>query len=415
MLPNSFKGEFYPFFTKVLKVLLIVLLWCNIDAYAQEAIRPASDDFASPVVDRSTGSATFSLLAPNASSVSLVGNILRNQFALDSLGNKVHIHELKMNKNEGVWNVTIPSLSPDIYCYKFVVDGVETLDPRNSYTIRDVKSVSSVCFVAGEIADLYETQNVPHGSLRYMWYHSAFRDSDRRLMVYTPAGYEASDRRYPVLYLLHGMGGDETAWVTQGHSDRILDNLIATGMAKEMIVVTPNGNMSRDAAPGDDTLGFGSQPEFYLPNTMDGVYEEYFHEIVDFVDANFRTIPSREGRAVAGLSMGGFHSMMISINYPDLFGAVGMFSPAVTPKEFVKELPEVYKEHFEKIKALSDRGLNPFVMMIGREDFLYDSNTDFRARLDSMGIPYTYIESDGGHEWSNWRRYLIDFLPLLFK
>ncbi|MGM9815699.1 MAG: alpha/beta hydrolase-fold protein [Lepagella sp.] len=388
---------------------------CNIDAAAQEAIRPASEDFASPVVDQSTGSATFSLLARNASSVSLIGNILRNQFALDSLGNKVHINELKMNNNEGVWSVTIPSLLPDIYCYKFVVDGVETLDPRNSYTIRDVKSVSSVCFVAGEIADLYETQNVPHGSLRYMWYHSAFRDTDRRLMVYTPAGYEASDRRYPVLYLLHGMGGDETAWVTQGHADRILDNLIAAGKAMEMIVVTPNGNMSRDAAPGDDILGYSSQPEFYLPNTMDGVYEEYFQEIVDFVDANFRTISSREGRAIAGLSMGGFHSMMISINYPDLFGAVGMFSPAVIPTEFVKILPDVYIEHFEKIKALSDRGLNPFVMMIGREDFLYNSNTDFRARLDSMGISYTYIESDGGHEWSNWRRYLSDFLPLLFK
>ncbi len=415
MFKNSFISKFFSNFTNVIIVSLFVILFCNPDAAAQEAIRPAPDDFASPVVDQSTGSATFSLLAPNASSVSLVGNILRNQFALDSLGNKVHINELKMNNNEGLWSVTIPSLVPDIYCYKFVVDGVETLDPHNSYTIRDVKSVSSVCYVPGEISDLYETKSVAHGTLRYMWYHSKFRDTDRRLMVYTPAGYESSDRSYPVLYLLHGMGGDETAWVSQGHADRILDNLIAAGKAKEMIVVTPNGNMSRDAAPGDDILGYSSQPEFNLPNTMDGVYEEYFREIIDFVDGNFRTIPTREGRAIAGLSMGGFHSMMISINYPDLFGAVGMFSPAVMPKESVKILPDVYIAHFEKIKALSDRGLKPFVMMIGREDFLYNSNTDFRAKLDTMGIPYTYIESDGGHEWSNWRRYLTDFLPLLFK
>ncbi|MGN0237795.1 MAG: esterase [Lepagella sp.] len=415
MLKNSYISKLRLVFSNALIVSFLIILLSNYNTLAQEAIRPVSEDISSPVVDCSTGSATFSLFAPRASSVYLVGNILRNQFTLDSLGNRVHINELKMNNNEGFWSVTIPSLVPDIYCYKFVVDGVETLDPHNSYTIRDVKSVSSVCYVPGQISDLYMTKNVAHGTLRYMWYHSKFRDTDRRLMVYTPAGYETSDRYYPVLYLLHGMGGDETAWVTQGHSDRILDNLIAAGMAKEMIVVTPNGNMSRDAAPGDDILGYGAQPEFYLPNTMDGVYEEYFREIVDFVDSNFRTIPTREGRAIAGLSMGGFHSMMISINYPDLFGAVGMFSPAVIPTEFVKILPDVYIEHFEKIKALSDRGLNPFVMMIGREDFLYNSNADFRARLDTMAIPYTYIESDGGHEWSNWRRYLTDFLPLLFK
>lgn len=217
-----------------------------------------------------------------------------------------------------------------------------------------------------------------------------------------------------MLYLLHGMGGDETAWSELGRAVQILDNLIASGKAEPMIVVMPNGNMARRAAPGQDSLGF-AQPEFYLPHTMDGVYENHFPEIVEYVDSNFRTVKDKNSRAVAGLSMGGFHSLFTSASHPGMFGYVGLFSAAVEPIQTGQPVAELYHDRAGQIRRQFKKGVKKYYIAIGVDDFLYDSNKAFRAELDSLGVPYIYKESEYGHEWTNWRRYLVDFLPVLFR
>lgn len=176
------------------------------------------------------------------------------------------------------------------------------------------------------------------------------------MTVYTPVGYETSGKRYPVLYLLHGMGGDEEAWISLGRTAQILDNLIAQGKAKPMIVVMPNGNASQEAAPGESSRGM-VPPTMQLPKTMEGSYEQAFPEIVKFIDKNYRTIKSKSGRAIAGLSMGGFHSLHISKQYPDMFNYIGLFSAAIMPNKEVSS--PIYENMEGKLKVQFDK-IPPF-------------------------------------------------------
>lgn len=366
---------------------------------AQEAIRTAPSQIISPEVhpDRSV---TFRYYAPHAREV-LLAMPKTKRAMKDSLG---------------VWSVTLPPLSPDLYTYTFEVDGIKTFDPASVYVERDVTSLFNEFIVPGGRADLYTVQDVPHGSLHSVWYPSEFNGSERRMTVYTPAGYEKSANRYPVLYLLHGMGGDETSWVTLGRAVQILDNLIAQGKARPMIVVMPNGNMARDAAPGHSPLGF-EYPQFNLPHTMDGEFEKHFPEIMDYVNRTFRTIPDKWHTAVAGLSMGGFHSMSLSREYPERFGYVGLFSAAMDSSRIGRTGGDAaYYTDMDKKFARQFGNKPPFYWIaIGKEDFLYGANKDFRAYLDRAGYKYKYTESAGGHEWTNWRSYLTQFLPQLFR
>lgn len=403
---------------KVKNLLLCGAVCTLLTGYAQEAIRPEIKNLSSPVVDADARSITFNLSAPNAKSVVLSGNILRG--VTDTLpdGSVKKVDALKMNKNEkdGIWTVTVKDIAPDLYTYKFIADGLEVVDPLNAYVVRDVKNVSNMVYMPGEQSNLFLPANVPHGSVESVWYDSGFKGKQRRLSVYLPSDYYSSDpeRRFPVLYLLHGMGGDETAWLELGRATEILDNLIAQGRIEPMIVVMPNGNISREAVPGKDEYAL-SQPDFYLPNTMDGEFEKHFPEIVDFVSKRYRTRPEKESNAIAGLSMGGFHSRVISAQYPDLFDYVGLFSAAIDPREFnEKELPEIYRNLNEKINRQFDSPILYYIA-IGKDDFLYDANKNYRSKLDSNKFPYIYNETSGGHEWSNWRQYLIDFLPRLFR
>lgn len=234
----------------------------------------------------------------------------------------------------------------------------------------------------------------------------------RRLTVYTPAGYETSGKSYPVFYLLHGMGGDENAWSELGRAAQILDNMIAQGKAEPMIVVMTNGNLAMQAAPGETSQGFIA-PTMQLPKTMEGSFEQHFPEVVDFVDRNFRTIKQKSGRAIGGLSMGGFHSMHISKEYPDMFDYVGLFSAAITPDKSVKS--PVYENLEAKLKAQFDKNPALYWIAIGNTDFLYQANAEYRKMLDDKGYKYTYYETPEGHIWKNWRIYLTEFVPLLFK
>lgn len=356
---------------------------------------------------------TFRLKAPDAEKVQVTGDFLPVRkiqtpyVEFDGPG----VADLKKN-SEGVWEFTTAPLSPELYSYTFLVDNLRMTDPSNVYQIRDVASVTNVFLIDGDYASSYKVADVPHGTVSKVWYHSPTLDTDRRMTVYTPAGYEKGDRRYPVLYLLHGMGGDENAWTELGRAAQILDNLIAEGKAEPMIVVMPNGNVDMAAAPGESSLGF-TPPTIALPKTMEGTYETHFPDIVKFVDSTYRTIPDKNHRAIAGLSMGGFHSLQISKEYPDMFDYVGLFSAAILPDKKVsspiyENLEEKLQKQFEKSPAL-------YYIAIGDKDFLYAANQEYRKLLDEKGYKYVYEESPEGHIWKNWRIYLSDFLPRLFS
>lgn len=358
---------------------------------------------------------TFRIHAPKAISVKVTGDFLPTQkmetpFGLVDVPGTADLTEGK----DGVWEYTTPSpISPELYSYSFIVDGQRMNDPSNVFQIRDTATITSVFLVGGdEPADLYKVNDVPHGTVSKVWYNSPTLGTDRRMTVYTPAGYEKGNKRYPVLYLLHGMGGDENAWSELGRATQILDNLIAQGKARPMIVVMTNGNSDLQAAPGESSLGF-TQPTTQLPRTMDGSFETSFPEIVKFIDKNYRTIANKKNRAIAGLSMGGFHSMHISKQYPDMFDYIGLFSAAIMPREDAKS--PVYEDLERKLARQFAKKPALYWIAIGNTDFLYQANKDYRKMLDEKNYPYTYRESDGGHIWRNWRIYLSEFLPMLFK
>lgn len=312
----------------------------------------------------------------------------------------------------GVWTFTIGALEPDLYLYNYVVDGVKTLDPENVYTMRDVATVKSMFFVNGGHPLVYEAQDVPHGNVSAVWYDSPRVGQKRRMMVYTPAGYDQGKQRYPVFYLLHGSGGDETAWLHQGQAAQVLDNLIASGQAVPMIVVMPNGNVDEQAAPGADQRGLVT-PTFAHKQWMEGSFESSFVDIMEYVDRHYRTDKRQSRRAIAGLSMGGYHSLYISANQPKDFGYVGLFSAAIRPMKGVES--PIYDNLEQKLAVQFGQDLKLYWMAIGKDDFLYEPNRQYRELLDRGGHRYTYVESTGGHEWRNWRRYLAQFVPLLFK
>ncbi|MGM9760196.1 MAG: alpha/beta hydrolase-fold protein, partial [Parabacteroides sp.] len=304
-------------------------------------------------------------------------------------------------------------LASELYSYTFLVDGVKTTDPNNVYLNRDVASVANIFIVPGGAGDLYKVNAVPHGSVTRRWYESPTLGKQRRMTIYTPAGYETSGKKYPVFYLLHGMGGDEEAWVTLGRTIQIMDNLIAQGKAKPMIVVMTNGNVDQEAAPGESSLGMykpGSQP---LPRTMEGSMEQSFPDVVKFIESNYRVEKKKASRAIAGLSMGGFHSLHISKEYPDLFDYVGLFSAAILPRE--ESTSPIYQDMDRKLKVQFAKKPKLYWIAIGNSDFLYKHNVDYRKRLDAAGYTYEYYENEGGHIWRNWRIYLSKFAPMLFR
>jgi len=381
-------------------------------ALAQQAIWGGSP-IVSPEISGS-GTVTFRLFAPQASKVEVTGDFLPPAKISTPGGEYSAPGTAAMTKgDDGIWTFTTAgSLAPELYGYAFIVDGVRMNDPSNVFQIRDVNTITSVFIISGDRASLYEVKNVPHGTVSKLWYHSDRLGTNRRLTVYTPAGYEDGEERYPVFYLLHGMGGDENAWSELGRAAQILDNMIASGEVKPMIVVMPNGNADLEAAPGESSLGF-KQPTTQLPRTMEGSFEEAFPEILGFVDGHFRTVADMHHRAIAGLSMGGFHALHISNNYPATFDYVGLFSAAIVPHE--KTASSIYENFNEKLKKQFEARPALYWISIGSDDFLYKANKDFIDLLAHNGYPYTYYETGEGHIWKNWRIYLTKFLPLLFK
>lgn len=376
--------------------------------FAQQALWGTAPVVSPEIHDNNT--VTFRFKAPKAVRVQLTGDFLpvQKNAKFEAPG----IVDLKEGQ-EGVWEYTTPEpLKPELYSYSFIVDGLRMNDPANVYLIRDVSTLTNVFIIGGDRADFYKVNPVPHGTVFRIWYDSPALGLERRMTVYTPAGYETSGKRYPVLYLLHGMGGDEEAWISLGRTAQILDNLIAQGKAKPMIVVMPNGNASQEAAPGESSRGM-VPPTMQLPKTMEGSYEQAFPEIVKFIDKNYRTIKSKSGRAIAGLSMGGFHSLHISKQYPDMFNYIGLFSAAIMPNKEVSS--PIYENVEGKLKVQFDKNPALYWIAIGKTDFLYKANEEYRKLLDEKEYKYTYYESDEGHIWKNWRIYLTEFVPMLFR
>ena len=398
-----------------MKTLLSFAAGCliSLSAWAQETVAVNTGDIVSPEVKNQT--VTFKLLAPTAKEVLVEADFFEKTKRQTSLGMMEAPGQIPMVKGEdGVWTYTTSTPSPELHTYCFYVDGVRMLDPSNVYMIRDIATYTNYFLVDGELSQNYLVREVPHGTVSKVWYPSPTLGMERRRMtVYTPAGYEDGNKQYPVLYLLHGAGGDENAWSELGRAVQILDNLIAQGKAEPMIVVMPNGNGAQEAVPGEYPNSM-YKPSFSNPKTMEGSFEKAFPDIMSYVESHYRTINDKAHRAIAGLSMGGFHSLYISANYPDLFGYVGLFSAAIN-RQAKGENAYIYENLEEKLAKQFSDAPKLYFIGIGNGDFLFQDNVKYRELLDSHGYKYEYMETDGGHEWRNWRKYLNHLLPELFK
>jgi len=382
---------------------LVLILICNI-SFAQQNVGFRAN-IVSPVINDG-GAVTFKLRAPLARTVTVNGDWA----AGGGTGQMT-------KQGDTIWTFTTDKLPSDLYQYTFLLDSVRILDPSNAFSHRDVGNLFSLFIVNGGKGDFYSVNNVPHGNVIKTWYPSTQFKTDRRMTVYTPPGYDNNKNKYPVLYLLHGSGGDEEAWISLGRVPQIIDNLIAQKKIEPMIVVMPNGNPGKQAAPGETSENYSYRPAMsnFLPNYREGTYEMSFGEIVKFVDSHFRTKAEKAQRAVAGLSMGGFHSIIVSANHPDLFDYVGLFSPGTPTPARADTTKVAYQNLDQKFITQKKKGYKLFWVAMGKTDFLYESMQTYRARMDKLQFPYTYVESERGHIWSNWRDYMLQFTPLLFR
>ena len=394
--------------------LSITLMMVSIIAFAQQTLWGGQKIISPEIHPDKT--VTFRFFAPKAVQVQVTGDFLTPQHIESQYGKMdvPGVANLKEGDN-GIWEYTTPApLEPELYNYTFTVDGIKNIiDPNNVYVNRDVASLFNIFIIKGGCGDLYSVNKVSHGSVTQRWYNSPSLGYDRRITIYTPAGYETSGKKYPVLYLLHGMGGDEEAWITLGRTIQIMDNLIAEGKAKPMIVVMPNGNVDQEAAPGESSLGLYKPQTDKLPRTMEGSMETTFPDIIKFIESNYRVEKKKSARAIAGLSMGGYHSLHISKEYPDLFDYVGLFSAAIFANKNAES--PIYKNFESKLAKQFAHAPKLYWIAIGKTDFLYKANAEYRELLDKHQYKYVYRESEGGHIWRNWRIYLSEFAPQLFK
>lgn len=409
----------------------------------------------SPTVNEDN-TVTFEIARPNAEEVVLTGSFLpRKTVITTSSGGITKDGKVKMNPGkDGVWTYTSDVLAPDFYTYAFEVDEKETIDPRNPNVIRDVADSLNYFIMPGKEADVYRECTGACGSVHKVWYPSALNGmAKRRMSVYLPHSYGADEAtRYPVLYLLHGSGGDENSWTDGGRAKQILDNMISAGKCKEMIVVMPNGNVDLAAAPGDDPDRPNVEPSANNISSMLGMFEAAFmQEIVSYVNANYRTLDDKHNRAIAGLSLGGLHTLFISLNNPNSFDYIGLFSAQTTNamsdgkisglqklgrkwnqlkdnlpfigggsfdrniSNYTSDCLSIYDNQDAKLKYLFKAAPQLYYIAVGKDDFVKKLNDDFRKKLDAGNYPYCYNETAGAHTWDNWRKYLIDFLPRLFQ
>ena len=379
---------------KKITAILISLLFAAGSLNAQE-LRNFSFRGQKPVIspEIQNDSVTFRLKADYATVVKLSGSWMPEGAAA-----------IDMTRGENnIWSVTIPCPEPEIHTYNFVADGVSVNDPQNVMVQRDGSRYLSMLLVDGERTENYKPAN-QRGTVSHPWYDSKLLGINRRLTVYTPYGYEKNTKtKYPVLYLMHGAGGDEEAWPSMGRAAQILDNLIEKGLAKPMIVVMPNGNPNQQAA---QTMGLPTSTANLRDPSMANAYvRSLVEEIVPFIEKNYRTVAKKSHRAIAGLSMGGGHTIAAAGMYPDVFDYICPLSMGA------KRTPELD----EQLQGLKKAGYKLYWLACGNTDFLFENANELDKALTANGLEHTYYVSEGGHVWANWRLYLNTFAPLLFK
>ena len=388
------------------------LLW-GAALFAQQALGPGTG-IVSPEIN-ADNTVTFRYYNPKAVTVQISGDFLPTQPIKYVRDGKEMVYEApgraELKEMNGMWTYTSAPLEGELYSYTLYVDGQKMMDPSNIYQNRDIATWTNIFTLSTEQGDkgwYYQVNDTPHGNVSKVWYDSPTLGKQRRLTVYTPAGYEKNTKtKYPVLYLLHGSGGDEDAWGDLGRAAQILDNLIAEGKAEPMILVMPNGVHFNQAAPGVAVNMF--QPTMTNSRSQSTVeVEESFPDIIKYIESNYRVKKDKNSRAIAGLSMGGRQSAALSRKYPNTFGYVGMFSGVVPP--------EVDENGNDKaLEAVFAANPKLYWIACGKTDGVMVNSLLLKEYCESKGHPVSFYESEGGHIWRNWRVYLTLFAQKIFK
>jgi enterochelin esterase-like enzyme len=397
------------------KTLLVVALLASIPCQAQNTAtsKPAASNIAGaeyPRIDPDLR-VEFRVKAPAAQKVQV----------------QIGSETVEMLKDgEGVWNATSNPQVPGFHYYSLVIDGLAVNDP-SSQTYFGVGRDFSALEVPETGVDFYSIKDVSHGDVRELWYRSKVTGLWRRCFVYTPPNYDLNlTKRYPVLYLQHGAGEDETGWIRQGHANFILDNLISAGHAEPMIIVMDRGYAAKNGGPVNTIFGPGAHPlgsaeSLQAMKDMTAAFEEVvLQDLIPMIDSRFRTVPDRDHRALAGLSMGAMQAFQIGLNHLDTFSYIGGFSGA--PAGFV------FGGNALDLKTAFDGVMNDpakfnsqvHLLWLGvgsaEADRFRDGIKSFHEALEAADIRSVFYESPGtAHEWQTWRRDLNDFAPRLFK
>ncbi|MBL8141600.1 MAG: esterase [Acidobacteria bacterium] len=404
-----------------LGAVIVALLSATV-AYAQPdpgaANRPAAPKLLSPEIHPDK-TVTFRFFAPKSQEVTLNGSWDGGT-------------DIKMTKDgAGVWSVTIGPMAPQLWGYWFLADGVKALDPSNGETQRDGNRYDNLLMISGKESELWDFKDVPHGTVEQVWFPSpTLKQARRRMYVWLPPDYKTSTTKYPVLYLLHGGGGDEDAWTTMGRATIILDNLLAAGKMKPMIVVMPNGNATQTVSQG---YAFGPTPapqqvvapapppiqaaaqaagQQNRPAQAQQPYEgSYPHslvkDVIPFVEQSYRVIVGKDSRAIAGLSMGGRHTLAATNNNPGVFGWIAVFSSGPTGG--------VDPETRKQLEAVKAGGVHFYWTGAGTTDTARERMIDVHKVVKELGFKTSYKEIPGRHYWFLWRDFLGDYAQLLFK
>jgi enterochelin esterase-like enzyme len=369
-------------------LFLLSLAVASLGSLVQTQTAPAAR-LVSPEV-RPDQSVTFRFRAPNAKEV-----------LLGLEGTK----PVPMEKDDqGVWSLTTAPLEPDYYGYSFIADGVGLIDPLNPLLKPNLISTQSMVHVLGPPSLPWEVNDVPHGVVHHHFYKSAAVGDERDFYVYTPPAYNPrAKQKYPVLYLLHGFSDDASGWTAVGRANVIIDNLIAQGKVKPMLVVMPLGYGAPEIVAG----GFGGRDDALRQRNFDRFTQALLTEVIPQVENAYHVIANRNARAIAGLSMGGAESLLTGLNHLDQFAWVGSFSSGGLQADFSAQFPS--------LDASANQRLRTLWVACGVDDGLIGVNRRFREWLKSKGIDHADIETPGVHSWMVWRRNLADFSQLLFR
>ena len=371
---------------------------------------------------------TFRILAPNAQKVEL-----RTPGDIPGIGGRGGT-PLQFTKNgDGIWEATTAVIPAGAYRYTFVVDGVTVADSRNPVTSQTNTTIYSLAVVPG--SDVYDTTNVPHGAVASVHYNSTALGGIRRMHVYTPPGYEAGGQKYPVFYLLHGAGDVDDSWSSVGRAGFILDNLIASGKAKPMIVVMPAGHVNGAGRALGAPAPATTAPNIPVPGQPDSFTQDFVNDLMPYVEKHYRVLTDRQNRAIAGLSMGGSQTLNIAIPRLEKFAYIGVFSSGILggggrgaargapPADAAASTtpPPPFGEAWEKANlaaldnAATKRGLRLFWFGTGKDDGLIATTRNTVELFKKHGFTPVFLETDGAHTLLVWRDYLSQFAPQLFQ